>query len=69
MNNEMNNEIVAIIILFMLSGFGLTAGSLYASFHARTGDAAAGYGFLTFFLFLGTIITVGVTLAHLGVFR
>ena len=69
----MNNEIMFLIIAILIGGFALSGGSLYASFKAYTIDrqfrkdseAAVGYGFLTFGLFLGTIISVSVILYNI----
>lgn len=65
----MNTELFILIILLAIGGFGLSAGSLTASCKSTTSDGAAGYGFLAFVMFAGTIVAIGVMLFNMGAFR
>ena len=64
----MNTELLILVILITLGGFTLSGGALFAAFK-KNGDAAVGYGFLTFGIFAGTIIAVSIMLYNMGAFR
>ena len=68
----MTFEILLLIVIILIGGFALSAGSLYASFISRAdkgSDATVGFGFLSLALFIGAIVSTITILYNVGAWK